>query len=518
MKKVLYFIILASGLIVSCKKDNKNANTDNGPSKNGSTLDLIRDSVFLYAKEAYYWYDGLPTYATFNPRSYTGTDDLTALTKEVDAISQFKINPATGKPYEYYTPSPGEAKYSFIDQGEVSTQLNGTNGDFGFAPLYISPTDLNDLRIKYVYPGSPADLAGVKRGYKITVINGKSSFPYDGPTGANTQFVINAYANSQSIAMTLLKPDGSTINVNLNTAKYTSNPVLAYKTFDEGNGRIVGYMVFNEFTSDANADAPLDAAFNYFVSHGVTDLVVDLRYNGGGYVSTAEYIDNWIVPTAKSGSTMYSSYYNDILANGKASILKNQLLRDPTTNQVYNYAQFDYSVAGNAIKFVKKGSLNVSNVFFIVTGGTASASELTINNLRPQLNVQLIGTTTYGKPVGFFALNINKYQLYIPEFETKNSAGQGGYYTGMTPGSTDYPGKNDYDDVTKDFGDPTEVLLAHALNYVKLGTYDVVTPKVQSLSSKVGAYSLDELNATGIQMDKHQFNGMIINKKNLKVK
>jgi carboxyl-terminal processing protease len=510
MKRIFYLVILIAGLTASCKKDKKSADNDDptSPSKNGTTLNLVQDSVFLYAKEAYYWYDALPTYAQFDPRAYTGSSDAAALTNEVDAISQFKINTATNLPYEYYSPDPGEAKYSFIDAGQISTELNGSNNDFGFAPLF---NDVNDLRVKYVYPGSPADLAGIKRGYQITAINGNTNFSYDGSNGPHTQFVINAYSNSPAITMTLKKYDGTTMNVNLSTAAYTINPVLTYKTFNEGNGHIVGYLVFNTFTSDANADAQLNTAFNYFNTNGVTDLVVDLRYNGGGYVSTAQYLDNLIVPSAKTGSLMYNTYFNDILTNNKETLLANQVRRDPTTNQLYSYAQVDYSVAGNAVNFSKTGSLNVSRVFFIVTGSTASASELTMNNLRPELNVQFIGTTTYGKPVGFFDIDINKYELFIPEFETKNSAAQGGYFTGMTPGSADYPGINDYDDVTKDFGDPTEGLLAHALNYVKTGTYAVTTPQVQSLS-KVRTFSIVQANSAAIQLDRHKFRGMVVRK------
>jgi len=507
MKKIFYLLVIVTGLTSSCKKSNSN---NQGPSKVGSTLDLIRDSVFLYAKEDYYWYTQLPTYAQFNPRGFTGADDQTALTNEVDALSQYAINPATNQPYEYYAPAPGEAKYSFIDNGQVSTELNGTKGDFGFAPLYNTTTD---LRIKYVYPGSPADLAGVKRGYQITAINGNTNFPYDGDSGTNTQFVINAYSNSNTIAMTLLKPDGTSINVNLTVANYNVNPVLTYKFFNEGNGHIVGYIVFNSFTSDANADPQLNTAFNYFTANGVTDLVIDLRYNGGGYVSTAEYIDNLVVPAAKSGTLMYNTYFNNILTSGKETLLANQTRVDPTSGQDYNYAQLDYSVAGNAVNFSKIGSLNVGQVFFIVTGSTASASELTINNLIPELPVKLIGTTSYGKPVGFFDIDINKYQLYIPEFATMNSANQGGYYSGMTPGSSTYPGIQDYDDVTKDFGDPTEGLLAHALNYVKTGTYSVQSPQVQSLNAtSLRGFSIDQANSMAIQLDHHKFNGMIFNK------
>lgn len=519
MKRSLYFLLFLSVFVFpSCKKDKKT--TNNNPSKTGTTLQLIQDSIYLYAKEDYLWYSSLPSYSTFNPRGFTGGDDLTTLTNEVNALSQIAINPATGQPYEYYADAPGEAKYSFIDDGSVSAELNGVRGDFGFAPLYNL---VNDLRVKYVYPGSPADLAGIKRGYQITSINGRTALSYDGPgygtgTSANLNYVINAYSNSNTISMTLMKPDGSTLTVNnMSVANYTVNPVLYHNTYDEGNGHIVGYIVFNSFTSDANADPQLTAAFNDFESKGVTDLVVDLRYNGGGYVSTAEYLDNLIVPAAKSGSLMYNTYYNNTLQNGQEVLLKNQTRKDPVSGQDYTYADFSYSVADNSVNFTKVGALNISRVFFIITGSTASASELTINNLRPELDVQFIGEQSYGKPVGFFDIDINKYQLYIPEFSTQNSANQGGYYDGFTPGSSSYPGVQDYDDVTKDFGDPTEGLLAHALNYVKNGTYTVQTPVIQSLAAKQETFSVKQQNAIAIKMNREKFTGMIFDKK-LKMK
>jgi carboxyl-terminal processing protease len=508
MRKIFYivFLVSATGLI-SCKKDKK----DNGaPSKEGSTFDLIRDSVFLYAQESYYWNDGLPTYTAFNPRAFTGSTDLDALNSEVDKISQYKINPATGYPFEYYAPAPGAAKYSFIDEGEVAGELGGVNKNYGFAPFY---NDANDLRIKYVYPGSPADLAGIKRGYRIVSINGNSELSYDGGSGSHTKFVISAYTSNTTITLTLQKADLTTFSVTVNAASYTINPVLVYKAIDAGNGKKVGYFVFNSFTAGENANAKLDAAFNYFQAQGITDLVVDLRYNGGGFTSTAEYLSNLIVPAAKTGTSMYSYYFNDLLKSGKASILAHQVRKDTKTGEVYNYAQFDYTVAGNTVKFAKKGALSINRVFFIVTGSTASASELVINSLLPHMDVQLIGGTTYGKPVGFFDIHINKYELYVPQFETKNSVGQGGYYTGMAPGTALYPGKNDYDDATKDFGDTTETLLHHAISYVKKGTYAIATPRIQGLSGKLKTFSITQSNEAAIQLNGNAFNGMVFDKK-----
>ncbi|HWZ36402.1 MAG TPA: S41 family peptidase, partial [Mucilaginibacter sp.] len=414
MKKTVLGILLATALFAACKKNNPGNNNNNGASKNGSALDLIKDSVYLYAKENYYWYSSIPSYAAFNPRQFSGSTDLVALQNEVNAISQTNT-------YEYYAASPGEAKYSFIDEGQVSTELGGINGDFGFSVLY---NETNDLRVKYVYPGSPADVAGIKRGYKITAINNNTSINYDGASGTNTNFVINAVFSSKNITLTLQRNDLSTFNTTIAAASYTVNPVITYKTITLPNNKVVGYMVFNSFTSGDNANPKLDQAFSYFQSQGVTELIVDLRYNGGGYISTAEYIDNYIAPTSVNGTTMYAYHFNDILASNKETLLANQYRRD-SNNQLYNLAQIDYSVAANTVKFFKKGSLNLSRVFFIVSGSTASASELTMNVLRPHMDVQFIGTTTYGKPVGFFDIDINKYQLYIPEFETQNSANQG---------------------------------------------------------------------------------------------
>lgn len=525
MKRIVLVICSAALLLAACsKKKDSEINTPttttvdaNTPPATGSTLDKIRDSIFLYAKEDYYWYDALPTYSTFNPRSYTSTSsDLDALTKELNAISQLKINPTTNQPYEYYSPSPGEAKYSFIDQGEESGKLNAVTGDFGFAPLYVL---VNDLRVKYVYPGSPAAAAGLRRGDQITAINGRTNLAYDGDgTSVNLNFVINAYAQSSTISMTLQRTTGtstSTFSVNMNTASYTINPILATKTITTTGGKKVGYIVFNSFVSLANAQTGLTNAFNQFTSDGITELVVDLRYNGGGYVETATFLDNLIAPATATGKVMFNTYYNANLTSGKTSMLKNQVRKDSQTGKSYNYSQIDYSVAGNQELFSKKGALSgLAHVFFIVTGSTASASELTINNLRPYMNVQLIGSKSYGKPVGFFDIDINKYQMYIPEFETKNASGQGGYYTGMVPGSPDYPGKIATDDPTHDFGDVNETLLKQALNYVNNGTYSTDNLTIQSTGGSTFTLANQE---TFVSKDNlHKFNGMV--RQNFKLK
>ncbi|HVS94740.1 MAG TPA: S41 family peptidase [Mucilaginibacter sp.] len=502
MKKIFYALFVLSVFAISaCHKDKKIKPSPGDTTTTTETaLQKIQDSVYLYAKEDYLWYNQLPASLTsFNPHRFTDPDEQTALTNEVDALSQYAINPATGKPYEYYRYSPGEAKYSFIDNGAVSSELNGVRGDFGFDVGYQA---INDLRIAYVYPGSPADLAGLKRGYRITSINSNSSLSYDG--GANVNFIINAIHYSNTISLTALRPDGSTLATNtISTSNYTVNPVLKDSVYDAGNGHILGYIVFNSFTSDANADPALNAVFTKFANAGVTDVAVDLRYNGGGYVSTAEYIDNLLVPAAKSGGLMYNTYYNSNL----------QADKDPLLSKLYYIPAGSFSVQNNAVNFNKIGSLNASRVFFIMTGNTASASELTVNNLRPQMDVQFVGDTSYGKPVGFFAINIGQYQYYTPEFYTMNSAGQGGYYNGFAPGTANYPGVEDYDDYSKDWGDLSEGLLAHVWNYLKTGTYSVKGPVIQSLQAQRADFSIYKQKAASLRLSPKKFRGMVYNRR-----
>lgn len=515
MKKYNFYLTALLFSVIyftACKKNQPlpAVSNPNAIPTTGTVLDRVKDSVYLFTQEDNLWYDALPTYAAFKPRAFTGTTDAAALQSEVDALSQYKINPTTGMPYEYDMAYPGEAKYSFIDQGATATTLGGTKGDYGFSANYNTATD---LRIKYVYPGSPADKAGLARGYQITAITGVPSLTYTNSASTNTNYtaLINALFSSTTITMTVQKPDNTTLSITLNAANYTVNPVLKTQIIDLGNGKKMGYMVFNSFTVKTNAQASLDAAFASFTAAGVSDLVVDLRYNGGGSVETAEYLSDLIVPTAKTNTLMFTEYFNDKLQNDKYPLLAKKF----GINVSQDPGEFKPTNMENQSTFAKAGTLNINRVFFIVTGSTASASELTINNLIPEMNVQLIGTTSYGKPVGFFAIPIGSYQYYTPEFETKNSAGQGGYYAGMTPGSATYPGVQANDDLTHDFGDVNEALLAKAINYSVKGTYSVANPEVKTLNaSRNGtALSPDQLNQVAKDFSRKEVNQMILTRK-----
>jgi len=141
-----------------------------------------------------------------------------------------------------------------------------------------------------------------------------------------------------------------------------------------------------------------------------------------------------------NGKVRYSQHFNSEMQKGKAGILRNQLYLDENNNPVNlngrkaTYADVDFSVTGNTYVFEKKGAVNnLKAICFLVNGGTASASELLINCLKPYFDITIIGSRTYGKPVGSFGIKIGGYTMHIANFQIKNAAGSGDYYEGMVP-------------------------------------------------------------------------------------
>lgn len=461
MKNYHSVYILSIALLAGACKKHTDGNTT---PTTGSRIELSLDSLYLYASQTYLWYDALPSYLQFNPRQYAGTSgDLTALKQELFSLVQYKLNPATGKPYEYAV-GTNQGKYSFVETGNVITgqqgtvSLEGKGEDLG---MELSVVNGQEVYIRYVNTSSPAFNAGLTRGCRIVALNNQT-------VSVNTAALNNALAQT-SLAVKVVKPDGLTLTATLNKAAYTSSPVLKTAVIDNG-AKVIGYIAFARFSTPAGAQQDLDDAFAAFTTAGVTDMVIDLRYNGGGYVQTAEYFADLIVPQTANGSVMYAEHFNTLMQNGKATILQTIPYTDANKQPVYisgrqaTYADVDYSVKGNTHTYAKKGNLQtVKNVAFIVTGSTASASELLINSVKPYLNVQLIGAKTYGKPVGFFGIGIDKYTVYLSQFKSANAKGEGDYFDGFTPGISAT------DDVTHDFGDINELSLAKAVAWIESG-------------------------------------------------
>jgi len=249
----------------------------------------------------------------------------------------------------------------------------------------------------------------------------------------------------------------------------TSNQEAVLKTsLITTEGKQIAYIAMGSFPSLTNSKKALDNAFAIVAAVSPHYLIIDLRSNGGGYVETAEYVANLVASTALNGKVMYTEQYTTLLQTGKATILKNQPYYDNEGKTVlYNgrmatMADVDFTESGNTHLFSKKGSMeSITDIYFIISSQTASASELLISALKPYLNVQLVGEKTYGKPVGFFPVNIDTYSVYIPSFVLLNSQGWSDYYNGITPDISLSMPDNPV------LGDPEEVCLKAALIAIK---------------------------------------------------
>ena len=416
-----------------------------------SFVDGGRDSIFDLP--TYLWYSYVPK---LDPLS-SSSDSADVL---LGKMKSYPINPANGKKFD---------KYSFLDHGEVSGEIQGGAGtDIGMQVTYAYDKDDNIvLVVLYTDKNSPAGKAGITRGWQITGINGQN-VTYD--NGPNVQRVVNAVYYDPQATFTLKQPDGTTVTKTLVKASYALNPVLFDSVYSVA-GKRVGYFVFNTFSALYNGNAPsvtkqeLDRVFSRFQSENITSLIVDFRYNGGGSVSTAEYLDSLIAPASVAGKTMYQYLYNN-----KLTARANEIGLEKTVN------------------FKGGGSLQLDNVFFIGSENTASASELTLNNLKPYMNVKLIGDTTYGKPVGFFTFTITDFDaqgrekfladLYAINFETRNANNEGGYYNGLIPDAL----ANDYVGIA--WGSPNDDHLNKIFNYLRTGNYGRHTPGFRDAKSK----------------------------------
>jgi C-terminal processing protease CtpA/Prc len=432
----------------SCKKTDLNSSTSNTPGTDTSAASLanaIKDSALLFSKDIYLWYNQIPT--TFNARSYTDPDAI------MTAIRQYSNEPGFSQPVD---------RWSFgMKQKDWDNLSSGVSGDFGLGVFFMQE---GDLRVKSVERASPAGLAGIHRGWRITAINGNNNL-----TTTNADFIIQNVFQSSSTSFTFQKPDNSSVTINLTAATYQEHPVILDSVYTAGSKKI-GYFSFNSFLGDTTEIYnEFSRVFNKFAAANVNDVVVDLRYNGGGYVSVSQKLADYLVPVSGNGGLMMTQSYND------------------------KYTQYNQSD-----NFHKLGSLNLNRVFFIVSKSTASASELLINNLRPYMDVQLVGPgKTYGKPVGFFPIPDGDWYIFPVSFRSTNKNGEGNYFNGLDLN------KQVADGLDKDWGDVNESCLASAFSYISTGAYRSQilrkgeVPEIESPEVKAGNNTLDQPSFKG---------------------
>jgi carboxyl-terminal processing protease len=266
--------------------------------------------------------------------------------------------------------------------------INLSNGmEFGLVRYASDATKVFGY-VRYVISGSDAAAQNIVRGMLFTEVDGvqlTESNYRDLLFDDNTNYTISLAEFNDGNPVTI------STSINLSKTQLQENPVAIVKTIDEGSNKI-GYLLYNQFSS--SFDGELNAAFANFQSENITDLIIDLRYNGGGSVTTASYLGAMV--TGQFNGQLYSKeQWNSKVMNAlDASVFENNF-----TNQIINKDQNQNIILQEPIN-----SLNLNRVYFITSGSSASASELVMNSLSSYIDVSSVGKKTIGKVQGSVTL------------------------------------------------------------------------------------------------------------------
>lgn len=398
-----------------------------GSSTTPTTCSLLDRQNWTAAalREWYLFPETLP--ATLDPTPY-GT-----VQAYIDALTATARNQRRDRFFTYITSIAEEN--AFFNSGSSA----------GFGVRLSYDTAARRVFVAEAFEGAPALAAGIDRGAEILAI---------GTTASNLQTVdsIMAASGAEGVSNALgpstagttrvlrIRDAAGTRDLTVSKADYSLTPVSSRygaRIINDG-GRQVGYVNLRTFID--TADPALRNAFAQFRAAGVTDIIVDFRYNGGGLVSIAELM-------------------GDLLG------------RDRSTSDIFSITAFRTEKASNnsTRRFQPQSqSVAPTRIAFIGTGSTASASELVINSFIPYLGnrAALIGTNTYGKPVGQIALDRSQCddRLRVVAFATQNSAGQGAYYDGLANFVQASCAASD--DLAFPLGDARESSVARALDFL----------------------------------------------------
>ena len=379
--------------------------------------DVVKNAIYSSMKEWYFWNQELPAKVDFS-KSSSNDEFLSQITfKPLDRFS--------------YLTTAQEFNNSFVGR-------NAGHG-FGFA---FDATE--KLYLTFVFDESPAGKDGWKRGWEITQINGKPISEYKTSTGGY-DFKLGTTDPGVTNSFSFKLPDGSSTTRTNVKAEYQSNSVLLQDVFEVGSKK-VGYWAYQSFKATAGLtptrSAEVQSSMEYFQSKGIQELIIDLRYNGGGSVAVAEQICNYLIQASNTNKLMYTNKLNSLKTSQNSS--KN---------------------------FTKIGNLNLNRVIFITSRGSASASELIINSLDPYMDLVLIGDKTFGKPVGSFplsrynrTLSENNVELVPITFATANAEGKAEFFDGF---QANFPVG---DSPQFGWGDKRDLRLAAALQFIENGS------------------------------------------------
>ncbi len=353
-----------------------------------------------------------------------------------------------------------EDRFSWIQPNytELLNSLQGISMEAGYEfVLYREREGSSNviLQIVYTKPDSPAARAGLKRGDIVSHINGQQI------TTANYQTLLPALKSDHTLRYKPVivgeEKFGDAKTVALSAVEYSEDPNYLHKVL-EIDGRKIGYFVYNFFASGTDSqpgkyDAETDSIFADFKAQGITDLVVDLRYNSGGSEVAAKNLASLIGRGIDESKVFLKRQYNEKV---EEAIIND---KDLGADFLISHYSSEAANVGN--------QLEDGRVYILTSSRTASASELIINALRPFMDVFLIGNTTYGKNVGSISLfkeNDPKNQWGLQPIVVKvyNSEGESDYSDGFAPNVLD----EDNNQFLYPLGDPREALLGQAIGEI----------------------------------------------------
>jgi carboxyl-terminal processing protease len=412
-----------------------------------------------YMNDWYFWYALAP-----NP-SPAGYATVSAY---FDALIYRGGDLIAGDPTGARWPSD---RYSNFQTTESFNRFFGAGQTLGYgvavAGLEVTiptPQPTQPLYVRYIEPASPAALAanGPVRGDRVMSINGVAAANV---ISANDFSALTPNAPGDQLTLALRNAAGVDRTVVLTAAIFALTPVQNAQVLQSPNGRKIGYVLVKDMIDQANT--PLANAFNTFRASNVQELVLDLRYNGGGLVSVGNNVASYAAGAGGSGQTFARLLYND---------------KHSTNNQTYLF--------NNPAAWA-----GFSKVYVLAGQRTCSASELVINGLSGiGVNVVAVGDTTCGKPVGFLPQGDscpggNTYN--VVNFESVNKLDQGRYFDGFAP-TCKVP-----EDFSHPIGDTSDALLVAAAYHADTGACPAGTALREQPQARPGAPRLRYNGADG---------------------
>jgi len=402
----------------------------------GTTTD---ENNFLrsYSNDTYLWYDEI-----------IDRDPGLFETPEYFDLLKTNATTASGAPKDRFHFTMPTDEWFELSQ-------SGISAGYGAQWILLQASPPRKALVAFIDPNTPASDAGLARGAEVLAVDG-----VDLINGSDVDTLNNGLfpaAEGESHDFLIRDPDGTERSMTMVSAIVTSVPVQNVKTVATGGGT-VGYLLFNDHI--ATAEQGLIDAVNVLASENITDLVIDIRYNGGGFLFIASEVAHMIAGSnATAGRTFEILRFND---------------KHPSTNPVTGQPLepipfFDTSNTGQALP-----TLDLPRVFVLTGPGTCSASESIINGLRGiDVEVIQIGSTTCGKPYGFYPTDNCGTTYFTIQFRGENDKGFGDYADGFSPQNTGgplttpIPGCSVADDFSHPLGDPAEGRFAAVLDYIE---------------------------------------------------